>query len=70
MLEPAILPAQRPSRQQFSQVNRLCFVWNPADIFPEMRTDYLSLRRRKSMVAGVDIERLRGYSSSRSPERQ
>ena len=34
MLEPAILPAQRPSRQQFSQVNRLCLVWNPADNLP------------------------------------
>jgi hypothetical protein len=35
-----------------------------------MRANYLSLPPRKSMVAGVDIGRLHGYSFSRSPERQ
>jgi len=44
--------------------------WNPIDISPEMRANYLSLQPRKSMVAGVDIGRLHGYSFSRSPERQ
>ena len=68
--EPAILQPSDHHDGNTPRSTGYAPFWNPIDISPEMRANYLSLQPRKSMVAGVDIGRLHGYSFSRSPERQ